>query len=68
MAIRRTIKRLSAILTCLAGIPLLLIGGVVNDPVIRALTAIAGICLIASGGMQLWSMRRRKRTADDLPY
>jgi hypothetical protein len=61
-------QTVSAGLTCLAGVPLLLIAAAANDSIIRALTAIAGICVVASGGLQLWSMRRRKRTALDEPY
>jgi hypothetical protein len=40
-----------------------------DDVIIRTLAAVAGICLLVSGGLQLWTLRaRRKKTADDLPY
>jgi len=70
LAIRRTIKRLVAILTGLAGIPLLMIAGGTDDAVIRALTTIAGICLIISGSIQFWMLRHRRRrpSGDDLAY
>ena len=70
MAIKRTIRRLLTILTGLAGLPLLMIAGAANDVVIRALAAIAGICLIVSGGIQFWLLRKRKRTEwdDPVPY
>ena len=42
MAIKRTIRRLLAILTGVAGLPLLMIAAATNDVVIRTLAAIAG--------------------------
>ena len=70
MAIKRTIRRLLTILTGVAGLPLLMIAGAANDVVIRTLAAIAGICLIVSGGIQFWLLRKRKRTEwdDPVPY
>jgi hypothetical protein len=70
MVIKRTIRRLLAILTGVAGIPLLLIAATTNDVVTRTLAAIAGICLIVSGGIQFWLLRKRKRTEwdDPVPY
>ncbi|HXL70434.1 MAG TPA: hypothetical protein VN935_04250 [Rhizomicrobium sp.] len=70
MAIKRTIRRLLAILTGVAGLPLLMIAGATNDVVIRTLAAIAGTCLIVSGGIQFWLLRKRKRTGwdDPVPY
>jgi len=66
---RRTIKRLSALLICMSGVPLLMVAGTTSDPVIRALTITAGTCLIISGGMQCWLLRRHKRKSwDDQPY
>ena len=68
MAITRTLRRLLAILTGIAGLPLLIIAGGADDLVIRVLSGIAGICLIVSGGVQFWMLRPRKWTADDPPY
>jgi hypothetical protein len=70
VAIKRTIRRLLAILTGVAGLPLLMIAGATNDVVIRTLAAIAGTCLILSGGIQCWMLRKRKRTEwdDPVPY
>lgn len=70
MSLNRTIKRLTAILTCLAGILLLLIVGATHDLVIRTLTGIAGACLIVSGGIQFWMLRKHRRKAwgDEIPY
>ena len=68
MAITRTLKRLLAILTGVAGLPLLIITGGADDTVIRVLSGIAGVCLIVSGGVQFWILRPRKWTADDPPY
>ncbi len=69
MTIKRTINRLLAILTCLAGVPLLMIARGTDDMIIRTLTSVAGICLMISGGMQFWLLRKRKRTAwDESPY
>ena len=67
---RHTLKRLLAILTGIAGLPLLIITRAADDPVIRVLAGVAGICLIISGSMQFWLMRARKRRAsgDDIPY
>ena len=67
---RRTIKRLSAVLTCVAGVPLVMIAGAAGDPVIRALTSIAGICLFASGSIHFWTLRRHRKRAweDESPY
>jgi hypothetical protein len=47
-----------------------MIAGATNDMVIRTLAAIAGTCLIVSGGMQFWLLRKRKRTEwdDPVPY
>jgi hypothetical protein len=70
MAIKRTIRRLLAILTGVAGLPLLMIAGATNDVVIRTLAAIAGTCLIVSGGIQFWLLRKRRRKEwdDPVPY
>ncbi|HEX4370490.1 MAG TPA: hypothetical protein VH019_04010 [Rhizomicrobium sp.] len=70
MVIKRTIRRLLAILTGVAGLPLLMIAATTNDVVIRTLAAIAGICLLLSGGIQFWLLRKRKRTEwdDPVPY
>ena len=70
MSVNRTIKRLTAILTCVAGILLLLIVGATHDLVIRTLTTIAGACLMVSGGIQFWMLRRRRKRAwgDEIPY
>jgi Flp pilus assembly protein TadB len=70
MSVNRTIKRLTAILTCVAGILLLLIVGATHDLVIRTLAAISGACLIVSGGIQFWMLRKRRRKAwgDEIPY
>jgi len=68
-SIKRTIKRLIAILTCVAGVPLLMIARESDDVIIRTLATVAGICLIISGGLQLWLLpARRKKTGDDLAY
>jgi hypothetical protein len=71
MSIKRTIKRLIAVLTCLAGIPLLMIARQTGDPVIRVLASVAGVCLLVSGSMQFWLMRTRKKKrawGDEIPY
>jgi hypothetical protein len=40
-----------------------------DDVIIRTLATVAGICLIISGGLQLWFLpARRKKTGDDLAY
>jgi hypothetical protein len=66
---RRTPKRLLAALTSMAGVPLLMVAGATGDLVIRALTITAGSCLIISGGIQLWMLRRRRRHwGSDIPY
>jgi hypothetical protein len=67
---KRTIKRLMALLTCGAGIPLLMIAGASGDAIIRILTIIAGACLITSGAIQLWLLRKRRKKSwdDDVPY
>jgi hypothetical protein len=70
MSMKRTIKRLIAVLTCVSGIPLLMIARETDDLVIRTLASVAGICLIVSGGIQFWMLRKRKRPAwdDRVPY
>lgn len=56
-------------MTCVAGIPLLMIARESDDTIIRTLATVAGICLIVSGGLQLWLLpARRKKTGDDLAY
>jgi hypothetical protein len=66
---RHTPKRLLAVLTSMAGVPLLMVAGATSDLVIRALTIIAGACLIISGGIQFWMLRRRRRHwGSDIPY
>lgn len=67
---RRMIKQLLAILTAIAGVPLLMISGAVDDVVIRSLASTAGICLLVSGGIQFWLLRgrRRRMSGDDLAY
>ena len=50
---RHTPKRLLAVLTSMAGVPLLMVAGATSDLVIRALTITAGACLIISGGISV---------------
>jgi hypothetical protein len=67
--ITRAIKRLIAVVTCVAGVPLLMVARESDDVIIRTLATVAGICLIVSGGLQLWLLpARRKKTGDDLAY
>jgi len=70
MSVNRTIKRLTAILMCVAGILLLLIDEATHDLVIRTLTTISGACLMVSGGIQFWMLRKRTKKAwgDHIPY
>jgi hypothetical protein len=67
---KRTIKRVLALLTCAAGIPLLMIAGMSGDVVIRILTIVAGGSLMISGAIQFWLLRKRRKKswADDVPY
>ena len=67
--IKRAIKRLVGLVTCVSGVPLLMIARESDDVIIRTLATVAGICLIISGGLQLWLLpARRKKTGDDLAY
>jgi hypothetical protein len=48
----------------------LMIARETDDLVIRTLATVAGICLITSGGIQFWMLRKRTRPAwdDRVPY